>query len=312
MAKFFSCLLIVAALFVSVPVYAQNFQQGSFSAGSVPGNGYERSFYYYIPKKPYDGKRPLVLSLHGGGKDDGDDYGARAGYLEMADKAGFIVVHPNGIEGQWNDGRGMTYNRVHGNTDIDDVAFLTEVIDYFVDEMGADPARVFVEGSSNGGMMTQRLACEIPHKITAAASVIASMPVNVHKVCDPSARIPMLLLNGTADPVIPWDGGEVTIGRKTFGDVISTPKTIDFWVKHNRCKRKAEVDILKDRAPRDDSTVKKYTYRCGKKMQVVLYEIVNGGHSRPNPGAWSPERLLGEQNRDIRAAVEIWKFFRQF
>ncbi|MCK5284591.1 MAG: prolyl oligopeptidase family serine peptidase [Alphaproteobacteria bacterium] len=272
----------------------------------------ERSFYYYVPKKHQNQKQPLIISLHGGGKADGDEYGAQAGYRDLADRAGFIIVHPNGIESQWNDGRGITYNLREGNENIDDVGFISKVIDYFIEKYNADPSRIFIEGTSNGGMMTQRLACELSHKITAAASNIANMPLNIHKKCSPKHSVPMLLINGTADPIIPWEGGFVKIGKKSIGEVISTYETIKFWIENNKCNSKSETILIKDRIKRDKSSIRKHIYACQDNAQVVLYEVVNGGHNRPNPKGWTPVKLLGYQNRDITTAVEVWKFFRQF
>ena len=102
-------------------------------------------------------------------------------------------------------------------------------------EYNIDKDRVYVTGASNGAMMSLRLGCELAHKITAIAPVIGSMPENLVAQCAPARPMPLMMINGTDDPLVPWEGGYVHIFRKKLGKIISVPQTIDFWVARNGC-----------------------------------------------------------------------------
>jgi polyhydroxybutyrate depolymerase len=127
----------------------------------------------------------------------------------------------------------------------------------------------------------------------------------------------MLMMNGTADPLIPYEGGRGT-SRFAVAGFWSTIKTLDFWRRANACEiRDADVVDLDDRDDADQSTVTRIESRCPPGRDVVLYRINAGGHRMP--GAFADARftrvvnaLLGPQNRDIDGAATIWEFFRKF
>src|SRR3990167_7281010 len=105
---------------------------------------------------------PLVIVLHGGGGTAERMVRLTNGGLNRtADREGFLVVYPNGIDKHWNDGRGAdeTGWRPQGET-VADVGFGSALIEDRVQRQNADPPRVYVTGVSNGGQMAHRLACE--------------------------------------------------------------------------------------------------------------------------------------------------------
>ena len=159
--------------------------------------------------------------------------------------------------------------------------------------------------------MTLRLGCEISDKLAAIAPVIANIPNNIIATCKPASPLPVLLMNGTDDPLVPWDGGSVSLFKKTMGEVVSTADTVSFWTEHNRCNPDPKVVILKDRDLEDGSSVKVSTYRhCSNSAEVILYAIMGGGHSFPGGNIPDRPRLLGRKNNDINAAEVIWYFFK--
>ena len=270
-----------------------------------------RSYYVYRPAGAREsGLLPVVLVLHGGGRADGDETAARTGYRRLADRYGFIAVYPNGMDAQWNDGRGKTYRRVTGNRDADDVGFISALIDHLVASDTADPARVYVTGLSNGGMMILRLGCELDFKLAAIAPVIANMPKAIAADCRPVGPLPVLLMNGTEDRLVPWDGGHVSVFRKTLGEVLSTNATLHFWVDQNACDARPNVTVLPDTNPDDGSSVRVFSYSGpGNDCDVILYAIEGGGHTFPGSPGRNMPRLLGNRNEDIDAAAVIWEFF---
>lgn len=275
-------------------------------------DGLKRSYYLSPPIHTDEKEKlPVVFILHGGGKADGNELAKYTSFIEIAGREGFIAVFPNGVDAQWNDGRGRTY-RKKDNTGVDDVGFISALIDTVIHHYKGDPSRIYVTGLSNGGMMTLRLGCELSSKLAAIAPVIANIPKNIYGKCDPDSPLPILLMNGTKDPLVPWDGGYVRVFRRTMGKVVSTEETINFWVKQNHCDTIPEVRELPDIDPNDDSTVKASTYANGEDgSEVILYTIEGGGHSLP--GSDIPEKpfIIGKKNKDIDGTEVIWEFFKQ-
>jgi polyhydroxybutyrate depolymerase len=127
----------------------------------------------------------------------------------------------------------------------------------------------------------------------------------------------MLMMNGTADPLIPYQGGRGT-SRFAVPGFWSTEKTLDFWRRVNGCEAQDVGTIdLEDRDQTDRSTVTRISSRCPQGRDVVLYRVNDGGHRMPGafPDARFPrmvDMMFGPQNRDIDGAKTIWTFFRRF
>lgn len=300
-------LLGLAAAFVTA--YAQN-ARGPFRLETINVNGLQREYYIYNPRNNAGGARlPLVMFLHGGGKADGDEVAERLKMEALAEREQFLLVYPNGIGSQWNDGRGMTFGK-SGDPLVDDVRFISELIDHLVRTYRADPRRVYVSGASNGGMMTLRLANELPHKIRAAAAIIANIPVNIVDSSRTGAAVPMLIMNGTDDPMVPYEGGQVTVLGKKYGAIVSTAETVNTWVRRNGCNNAPRVEQLPNKDRRDRSTVEVHHYSGGRRgSEVILYKINGGGHTIPGTGKGRRYPLVGVQNMDIYAPEVLWQFF---
>lgn len=272
----------------------------------------ERSYYYYIPSRLKDQKNfPLMLVLHAVGS-TGKDAAGSWGFLELAEKEGFAVIFPNAYYGEWNDGRNSPIVSID-NSDIDDVGFLSALIDRFVRENGADAARVYMAGVSNGGMMTLRAGCEISRQLTAIAPLLASIPGNIYKNCSPEKGLPVFMINGTADPIVPFEGGEVTLSGRHFGDVVSVRDTVDLWLEANICTAQPIYGKREEYKPtREAKAIATELYnKCASGNIVMLYILEEGGHSIPS---FKRRRALVsfEQETDFNAAAEIWDFFRLY
>jgi len=283
---------------------------GRLVSGELVHDGRTRTWHAYLParREPHPA---LVFVLHGS---RGDWAQARGGYGfdfdRLAEKAGFIPVYPDGFEGHWNDCRKAgpyAANRLN----IDDVGFLRALLASFEKDQGVDPARVFATGISNGGQMALRLALEAPNLVRAVAPVVASLPAGGNLDCKQAGRpVSILIMNGTADPMNPWKGGDVAlyglIGNR--GAVLSSEDSIDYFRDIAGYTGPPEVTALPDLVSDDDSTVEVRRWHAPGKREVVLYVIRNGGHNAPHPDLRVP-RLLGPTNHDISAAREIWRFF---
>jgi polyhydroxybutyrate depolymerase len=197
-------------------------------------DGIEREYHIQVPNDATN--KPLVLLLHGHGGSHKQSIGAdgtkapQKVWLTLADENEFILVIPNGLLGPedsrgWNDCR----DDAVGNPESDDVKFLSELLDEVEEEYDYDVNRTYVTGISNGAMMTLRLAHEIPNKITAFGAIVNSMAAN-SKCNDSDIAISALFMNGTEDPLVPYDGGQIASNR---GEVISTDESINYWIARN-------------------------------------------------------------------------------
>lgn len=195
-----------------------------------------------------------------------------------------------------------------GNTD--DVGFLAALIDHISQDYTIDPERVYATGISNGGLMSLRLACELSEKIAAVAPVTAALSEDLYATCTPSYPISVLIINGTEDPLVPWDGGEITVGRQKRGRVLSTPDTVAFWVAQNNCEPTPAISQAPDGDPEDGTQVRTEVYRqCDNGAAVALYTIAGGGHTWPGGRQYLPESIAGKTSQEIDANEAICRFF---
>jgi polyhydroxybutyrate depolymerase len=284
------------------------------SADTIDVNGVMRSYTAQLPaKKP----APLVVVLHGKTQ-RGADMITRTAWPLIAKRDGFAVVYPDGLNNSWADARPEERRAGRGPPEgTDDVAFIAKLVEKLVADGTADAKRVYVTGISNGGAMTMTLVCARADLFAAGASVIMNLTDESAAACHPSRPLPMLMMNGTVDPLIPYEGGRGSSYFAADGFWSST-KTLAFWRNINGCETSdAAVTDLPDKNPADQSTVTRISSRCPTGHDVVLYRVNNGGHRMPGlfPDAHFPKLaagLLGPQNGDIDGAETIWTFFSQF
>ena len=187
---------------------------GTLTKGTIEVGGLKRTYLTHVPRGLAKGA-PLVVVMHGS-----DENGARIrietgyGFERIADERGFAVVYPDGYEGYWN-ACNIVGDYSANKLNIDDVGFLTGVVDTLITEIGVDRDHVFATGVSRGGHMAFRLALEAPSWFRAVATVSANVPTPENFKCKPAGQgtSSVMIMNGTMDPLNPFDGGEV----KLFG-----------------------------------------------------------------------------------------------
>lgn len=299
--------------------------KGTFKHGLITKNivvdNTTRRYAIYIPEKLPDSPYPLIIELHGGGvyiEDMTGESGHKTPYklwMNLADSEKFIVIYPEGLNGSygrptWHDCRknATVYSKA------DDVHFISTLIDEISASYNIDPHRVYVSGTSNGGLMALRLAVELSEKIAAVATVSASMPDKSD--CNPPENpISVLFMNGTKDNHLPYNGGMLSNPPDpVHGTVYPVETSVHMWVALDQTDTQPVVYNFPDLDKNDGGTVTKYTYSNGLGgTQVVLYKINGGGHSAPSiQEQYSTvfERYFGKQNHDIEMTTEVWMFFK--
>ena len=261
------------------------------------GKSVRHALYSNVPTQ---GKRPAVIVLHGG-MGSAEQMRATSGFEALAPREGFIAVYPEGTEFSggrhaWNTGH-LLRRQVR---DADDVAFLDALIDRLVSHHGADPARIFLTGGSNGGMMTYAYATVRAHRLAAAAPVVASMFTFAQT---PGAPLPILIINGGRDSEVPLVGG--MSGNPLVRGAQATPfqpvdGVVAFWAKANRCVDEPKVTVT------GSVTTKTYAPAAGgAPVEYVLDSA--GGHGWP--GAVS-RRAENQPITSFKGAERVWDFFK--
>jgi polyhydroxybutyrate depolymerase len=205
---------------------------------------------------------------------------------------------PDGISGHWNDGRGTV------NPEVDDIGFVRELVASLKSEFPIDVTRIYAAGSSNGGIFTQRLACEFSDVLIAIATVAGPLPTNL--IQSRPNPISVVGIQGDEDPRVPIDGARV--GGKA-GQIESALSTMNFWASINSCNPIPSVTHISPTI-NDTTSVDKYTYSGG--LADVDYYIVRGmGHAWPPYPSAESEHETGLTSQNIVATDVIWDFLYQ-
>jgi polyhydroxybutyrate depolymerase len=228
----------------------------------------------------------------------------------LADKEGFIVVYPEAYEHNWNDGRGDPGIKSQAEN-IDDVAFISAMIDQITRDLNINKKMVYATGISNGAIMTDRLGSELSDKIAAIAPVAGNIPQKTALIWSPSRAVSALIINGTDDPLVPFDGGDVSFLSLKRGKVISVADTVKFWVTKNGCPAAPKTEQLPHINATDTTSTVVETYSgCRDGSEVVLYKVNEGGHTWPGGLQYMSEKVIGKTSRDFNATEVIWQFFK--
>jgi polyhydroxybutyrate depolymerase len=225
-------------------------------------------------------------------------------FESLADQNGFIVVYPNGYAADWNNCfKAATFSAKTQN--IDHVGFIRALIAKFHSDYGINTSRVFAMGWSGGAAMAYRLALELPDEITGIAAIAMNLPTDDNKDCRASGKpISVLIMNGTGDSILPYDGGIVG-GR---GTVRSAPATAEYFAKLNGQTSPPKTTRLPHQDLSDPTSVDRTVWNDAGKPEVVLITINGGGHTIPQPKVVFASQF-GRTGKDLNGLVEIWEFF---
>lgn len=256
--------------------------------------GHYRTFNYKNPG--HDKRSNLMFVMHGSGGNGKDMMASTTKMEEKAKAEQLLLVYPDGYQHYWNECRKAATSTANIEN-INENAFFDAMIDYFSDKYHINRKKVFASGTSGGGHMAYKLALTMPDKIRAVTAVIANLPDTNNMDCIEVKRpIPVMIINGTADPLNPYNGGMMVSGNVTFGYVRSTERTFKYWANLAGYTSEPEKESLPDTDPTDGRTIERYTYKQKGKPEVVLLKVIGGKHDYP---------------KDIDVYEEAWEFFKR-
>ena len=278
---------------------------------TITVDGLQRQYLVHLPAGyTNSGKWPVIFALHGGG----GNYKNTVSFYHLnglADARGYIIVYPNALNKSWSM-KGVS-SKVKGNSqDIDDVKFISVLMDTLTAGYHADPKRFFCTGISRGGIFSLFLAGNLSERIRAVAPVCASLPQSVIGQYRFKHPTPVLLINGTRDPLISYTGGKgkfnTSGGTPEEYDMLPTEDLVRKINELNNCAAKPAMTNLPDNDPHDGCTAVKYTYSCDAAVLEFIH-IENGGHTWPGGSQYLPKIIVGKVCRDFKAEEEIFSFF---
>lgn len=292
--------------FIYSPTPVRPALSGALQKGSIQADGLKRAYISYVPRDLPKGA-PLVLVMHGSGQ-SAEDIRVETGYAfeRLADQHGFAIAYPDSYSFDWNDCGKVGDYQVNGR-DIDDIGFLNALTDKLINDLGTDKTRVFATGVSAGGFMSLRLALESPTRFRAVAAVSASVQVPQNFRCKPaSTGTSVMIMNGTKDPLVPYNGGEVNLLGLFYkcGDVLNARASAQYFVDLNKITATPTAQTTAI----SGVDLEQVSWKRDARTEVELVTIQDGGHGLPQP-YYRRARLLGPSPMAPNGAEMIWAFF---
>ena len=282
----------------------------------LDAGGAEHEVRVYVPTTAASSSAlPLVMNFHGLGS-NGDQQAAFSGYEDLAEKEGFIVVHPTAVPSSADaQGRNSWETLATDDPAKDDFEFTNELLDLLIKDYCVDETRVYATGMSGGGLFTSQLVCQMSDRLAGAVSVAA---IYFPESCDPAEAVPFWAIHGTDDPTVPFDGD--LIGTRFEGQafaelLFSTPIPEQFaqFAAAMGCD-------LESKRLKTSTDIFSTTYSgCDDGAPLVFLEVIGGGHAWPSspltkpgsPLAQQLAQLQGYTTFDIDATADAWAFFTQ-
>ena len=293
----------------------------TLDTGEMEYGGYTRTYGYYVPTG-YTGSEevPLLFSFHGIGS-SGQEQEELTSFAELAEAEGFIAVFPDAtnipgyhpilpfmltnVNIQWNLG-GPGSLQYH--YDVDDVGFISELVDLFKNTYTIDASRVYATGMSLGAMFSYYVAMNLPGTFAGIATVGGQMTLNMFEPymdfdLDVGSPLPMIEIHGTDDPIVAYDGMSGVTG--------SVDDTIDYWKDANNIST-GPVETVFDGYPEDPTIVTRYVYSGGTNgTEVILYKVQGGGHTWPGGLQYLDPFFIGYVTTHINGTEHIWNILKE-
>ncbi|HUI20027.1 MAG TPA: phospholipase [Methylocella sp.] len=266
---------------------------------TIISGGIPRTAILVQHRRLKQGRRPTVIVLRGG-RPKGPRLRRTFGFEELARSSGAVFVYPEPLSGHWSGAPGPEANR--------DSVFIHDLIAKFVAEGITNPGKVFLVGTTTGGMMALRLACDPKNSFAGVAVLGASLPSDLAGSCRPSHPLPLLMIAGTEDPVVPYHGGQANLPHGKV-ELASVEATLSLFGKAADCAGGTTSTTFPDRGPHEGTRA--FLDKLNNcKVPVELVRIEGGGHMLPGiSGQIGPVPEQGASG-DLNSAKLVWDFFR--
>jgi len=287
------------------------FEREGFALPQVRSRDRGRGYLLYAPPS-YDPTRPtpLVVLLHGR-PSNAASMAAITRMNAVAARNGFLVVYPEGINNEWNAFYDLTNQRAQAPQD--DVRFLRDLVGDLARDLNIDRRRVYVGGFSNGGFMTYRLACSAADTFAAFAAVGANLYSVLTDECRGGRPVPILIMHGTADPSVPYNG--VVVRDQDDREVrvsLGSHDTAAFFVRRNHCSQAGSSTTFPQKGRSPGTHVLRFVPEgCDAGAPVQFWIVNGGGHTWPGVPDVLDAATFGPTNQDIDAGEALWDFFRE-
>ena len=267
---------------------------------STTHDNLNRSYQIYVPATySVTEPIPLVFNLHGGAS-------TATGYLNsigdmrpIADTANFIIIYPQATTDSSGNPTWHLGGENSKSTSVDDVGFVSHIIDEISSIYSVDLERVYVTGFSNGGYLAYEIACLLSNRIAGIGSVAGHMFIDTYNYCDPSHPTPVINIHGTEDF---YDG--------IAGYYLDQNLSNRYWTEYNNTDTDPVITYIENTNTQDGSTVELHSWPNGDNgISVIHYKVMGGGHSYPN---LNPSSSKGYENGDIDSNSEIWNFLSRY
>jgi len=255
---------------------------------SATSEGYHtRTAIVHVPAS-YDSQHSyaVVLSFHGYGG-HATDMDHASGFSQLADKQGFLAIYPQGLP----DGKTGTPFWAHvGPLDygIDEAGFVSMLLDTLQTRFCVDAQRIYATGFSNGGGMTNFLACRLATRIAAFAPISGNFYA-LPGGCHPGRPVPILDFHGTEDHTLPYMG--IPVSKNAAWPLPPIPQWLQTWADRDGCTQGPTIFL------RQANVTGEQWSGCKGNSMVIHYRIEGGGHTGPPP-------IHGQSSAEV-----IWKFF---
>jgi len=306
-------MLLILLAFMQTVTSQQAKDAAAIQWGTILVDSTQRSYAFYVP----EGIKPspkLIFVLHGSTMTTKQMIMVTGNQFNtLADNGkDVIIVYPQGYKKHWNDCRESGAYEAN-LLDLGEGRFFGQIIHELERQYNIEKQNIFVTGYSNGGHLGFKLAREQPDMFKGFAIIGANLPVTSNNDCKAgNVPVSIMIANGTEDPINPYQGGRVASGSEhNYGDVMSTEATVQYWTDLMKCNELIETNTdFPNRTAIDSSNVLRKDYFCRENKKMVSHiQIINGGHTIPNPTFTSWPKYLGNTNKDINLPEIIFNYF---
>ncbi len=267
------------------------FSANAQTNASFNHNGVNRTFVYYTPSSWSPSvEMPLLIVMHGLTQ-TGNGLMNITDFNAIAEANSFIVCYPDGINNAWNANMNLTVSTA------DDMGFIETLATYFQTNFNTNPLKQYLCGFSNGGFMSHKIACESSMCFAAIATVSGNMSDTTYANCNPQFSPAVLHIHGTADLVVPYNGGS--------GTGVSVDQTMEKWRSFLGCNTSPNIVDMPNTNLIDLSLPQRIIYsNCTSPLELI--KITGGGHQWP--GINTLVGGAGTINMDFYSPQVIWDF----